>query len=252
MTATYFPKSHDSFSNLQGDCTRALTFDGQLLLLLGHFTCVTALVSAGALCNTKNAKNGQTPLILAASRGHPAAAVCVNIYVCVCGVYHDDTHTHTLTHTHRRCLRLARNASTQHARTHTHNIQHTKHTTHNTHTHTHTQEALLAFGAELDSATPEGHTALHWACRKGHREVVVLLLGARANINSETRAGLTPLHVAAIYGKVSVVRTLLKASPKLDAPDQFGETPLHKAVAQGHEEITQLLIMHGANVFKSQ
>jgi ankyrin repeat protein len=80
-----------------------------------------------------------------------------------------------------------------------------------------------------------------------------LLLGAGANVNSETRAGLTPLHVAAIYGKVSVVRTLLtQASPKLDAPDQFGETPLHKAVALGNEEITQLLIMHGANVFKSQ
>lgn len=71
-------------------------------------------------------------------------------------------------------------------------------------------EAALAEGAELASGDGTfGNTALHLAARRGHLDVVELLLSQGADPLANDAGTMTPLHVAARGGRTKVVRLLL-------------------------------------------
>lgn len=72
-------------------------------------------------------------------------------------------------------------------------------------------EAALAEGADLASADSTfGNTALHLAARRGHFDVVRLLLAKGADPLAHDTGTMTPLHVATRDGKTKVVRLLLE------------------------------------------
>ena len=52
-------------------------------------------------------------------------------------------------------------------------------------------------------------SALHFAAKTGHADIVALLLQAGADINEMRDEG-TPLHMAALYGKSDIVKILLR------------------------------------------
>lgn len=66
---------------------------------------------------------------------------------------------------------------------------------------------LLAvfLGAPVSSADQEGLTALTWACLKGQKGVVQLLVEAGADLNQSDRQGRTPLDLAALNGDADTV-----------------------------------------------
>lgn len=64
-------------------------------------------------------------------------------------------------------------------------------------------------GASLSSADQEGLTALSWACLKGQKEVVQLLVEAGADVNQPDRQGRTPLDLAALNGDADTVGFML-------------------------------------------
>lgn len=64
-------------------------------------------------------------------------------------------------------------------------------------------------GASLTSADQEGLTALSWACLKGQKGAVRLLVEAGADLNLPDRTGRTPLDLAALNGDAETVGFML-------------------------------------------
>ena len=113
-----------------------------------------------------------------------------------------------------------------------------------------TVRALLAGGADVNTAQGDGMTALHWAAERGHAEVADLLLAASADVEARTRIGsYTPLHVASRGGYAAVVVGLLEAGADPDAvTTSSGVTPLHLAAgAIDGADVVTLLLAHGAH-----
>jgi len=129
--------------------------------------------------------------------------------------------------------------------------------------------SLLKDDADLAAATDQqdGQTPLHWAGRRGHLQVVKLLLQKGAPANVMDQAETTPLCVAAGEGHTDVVAELLEAGavvsvgtgarPSLaqiflgppdymyDTADAGGRSALHRAAAGGHTDVAKLLLEHG-------
>ena len=55
------------------------------------------------------------------------------------------------------------------------------------------------------------NTALHYAVRRKHADVVQVLIDAGADIETKNDDGRSPLHVASISGELTTVRMLVKA-----------------------------------------
>lgn len=90
-------------------------------------------------------------------------------------------------------------------------------------------------------------TPLHVAARRGHREVVELLLRYGADVNVES-AFATPLHSAVAGNQEEIVKLLLERGAKVEAADPGGRTALHVAAARGRAGAARLLLKNGANV----
>lgn len=63
---------------------------------------------------------------------------------------------------------------------------------------------LKSGGIHVNRKDDDGLTALHYACRKGSKDIVKLLIENGAEVNSTSNIGSTPLHMAVWPG----VRTL--------------------------------------------
>lgn len=82
----------------------------------------------------------------------------------------------------------------------------------------------LATGAiDVNVADDEGRSLLHWACDRGHTELVSTLLFHNAHINMQDSEGQTPLHYAAACEFAEIADLLLDhgADPSLVDNDGF-------------------------------
>src|SRR5581483_1235523 len=111
-----------------------------------------------------------------------------------------------------------------------------------------TVRALLARGADVNTAQGDGMTALHWAAKNGDADLAATLLAAGANVRATSRlGGYTPLHLAAAAGAAAVVDALLRADAGVDAPTSTGTTPLMLAAAAGSVPTVEALLARGAD-----
>ncbi|KAL1270179.1 hypothetical protein QQF64_032468, partial [Cirrhinus molitorella] len=70
-----------------------------------------------------------------------------------------------------------------------------------------------------------GRALLHWACDRGHKDLVSLLLQNNADINSQDDEGQTALHYASACEFAEIVELLLKAGADPSIKDQEGSLP---------------------------
>ncbi len=112
--------------------------------------------------------------------------------------------------------------------------------------------------AVINCVENNDNTALIYASRGGHTEIVQLLIQALQNANADIPltlnhaniSGRTALHHAAYHGHTEIVKLLIRAyqNANADIPlvlshtDHIGQTALTTASLYGHTEIVQLLI----------
>jgi ankyrin repeat protein len=73
-------------------------------------------------------------------------------------------------------------------------------------------------------------TALHYAAREGHTDVVALLLGNGARIEEPEANGVRPLLLAILNDHAQTARYLIEHGADVNADDWYGRTPLWAAV----------------------
>ncbi len=108
-------------------------------------------------------------------------------------------------------------------------------------------EILLRAGANANSTTPRGVSALSLAIANGNAAMVTLLLESGANANQLEPAGESMLMMAAQTGVLPVVEALLRHGAQVEMRDAaFGQTALMFAARAGHPDIAATLLAHGA------
>eukprot|EP00075_Anas_platyrhynchos_P029297 XP_027318550.1 acyl-CoA-binding domain-containing protein 6 isoform X2 [Anas platyrhynchos] len=105
-------------------------------------------------------------------------------------------------------------------------------------------QEYVATVKKLDpSWNPQGRALLHWACDRGHKELVSVLLQHAADINSQDGEGQTALHYAAACEFLDIVELLLKSGADPGLRDQEGCLPEE---VTGCKAISSALRQHAA------
>lgn len=100
---------------------------------------------------------------------------------------------------------------------------------------------LLSHGADVESTSKDGATALMAVSSKGSDDGVEVLLSAKANPNKQATNGWTALMFAAQQGRVEVARRLLDAKADPVCCNADGATARSLAAVAGHGELAKLL-----------
>ena len=106
---------------------------------------------------------------------------------------------------------------------------------------------LIKLGVDVNTAGPDGTTALHWAASSNDIEIAKILLSAGATANIGNRYGVRPLSLAATTGRAEVVAALLKAGANPNSTVTEGETVLMTAARAGNLDAVELLLDAGAD-----
>jgi uncharacterized protein len=107
---------------------------------------------------------------------------------------------------------------------------------------------LLKQRVDVNAATADGTTALHWASYRDDLDSADLLIRAGAKVNAANDLGATPLWTASMNGSAGMVRKLLQAGANPNIALLLGETPLMAASRSGNADVVTQLVDKGANL----
>jgi ankyrin repeat protein len=108
--------------------------------------------------------------------------------------------------------------------------------------------ALLQQATDIDSAQPDGSTALHWAAYWSALDTLDLLVAAGADVNAANDYGATPLWAACANQHGTIVERLLEAGANPNLGLRSGETVLMRCAHTGDATAMRALVAHGADV----
>jgi ankyrin repeat protein len=107
---------------------------------------------------------------------------------------------------------------------------------------------LLDTGADVNSTSADGMTALHWSVYHDDQPLTQRLIEAGADVSAVNRYGVPALSLACENGSGPIVDLLLKSGADPNAALHGGETVLMTAARTGKLEPVAALIARGANV----
>lgn len=107
---------------------------------------------------------------------------------------------------------------------------------------------LIGTGADVNVASVDGTTALHWAVYHGNAELVQRLLRAEADPDTHNDYGSSPMSEAATVGNEVLLELLLDAGVDVESPNLEGQTALMAVARTGNVQAAELLLDHGAAV----
>ena len=108
--------------------------------------------------------------------------------------------------------------------------------------------SMIAGGADVNQAQPDGTTPLHWAVYRVDRELVEALLARGARPDVVNDYGSSPLAEAVNVADVGLVDLLLEAGADANVANQDGQTPLMLAARTGAVAVAERLVASGADV----
>ena len=110
-------------------------------------------------------------------------------------------------------------------------------------------EGCACDAATVNSCSPDGFTALHFACYFGQPEAARLLIEKGASVGAVTNnpMKLMPLHSAASARNLGAAHLLLEHGAPVNARQQGGWTPIHAAAQNGDRAMVDLMLKHGAD-----
>ena len=108
--------------------------------------------------------------------------------------------------------------------------------------------ALITQHVDVNAASADGTTALHWASYRDNLDAADLLIRAGARLDAANDLGATPLWIASRNGSAVMVRRLLQAGAHTNVALLLGETPLMAASHSGNPDVVAQLIEKGASV----
>ena len=111
-----------------------------------------------------------------------------------------------------------------------------------------TVRTLLEQGAPVDSAQPDGATALHWAAHRDDLPVADLLIRAGADADATNELGVAPLSLACLNGSAAMVERLLAHGANANRALPTGVTPLMTCARTGNPDAVRRLLARGADV----
>ena len=99
----------------------------------------------------------------------------------------------------------------------------------------------------VNAVDENGLSPLHYACQKGYRDIVKLLIASGADVTLISNVSITPLHTAVLSGNKEIIQLLTEAGADLNATDKRGKTPLIYAVEAKKAEAARYLMELGAD-----
>src|SRR5438874_670846 len=86
--------------------------------------------------------------------------------------------------------------------------------------------AMIAAGADVNKAQPDGTTPLHWAAYRVDRELVLTLLKKGAKADAVNKYGASPLAEAVRVANLELVGMILEAGADANVANEDGQTAL--------------------------
>ena len=108
--------------------------------------------------------------------------------------------------------------------------------------------AMIAAGADVNAAQPDGTTPLQWAVYRVDRELVAALLKKGARPAAVNKYGASPLAEAVRVANVEMVGMLLEVGADANVANADWQTALMLAARTGNVAVAKLLAEHGAEI----
>ena len=110
-------------------------------------------------------------------------------------------------------------------------------------------EQLLAAGVPVNTAQPDGATALHWAVHRNVPAIVDQLIAAGADVNAANDVDARPLILAVLNRSATLVERLLEAGAD---PNAGRESAVLTAAHTGDPAVMALVLAHGGDAAASE